>query len=915
MKGRSVFMPSVTIAQIPVMIGSVISPLTTEEYGGYFVINGIDRVIVSQIRQLYNHPLVISDSDGTLILKVRSMSSETQHSVAIECKLTPEGLLTINVPYTTKSINARILFELINVHTFRDAYQLIGVVSPKWATVLFRLFHEPLSDNPYVILGKLASKYQPSPDWIALGQQLFEIDMFPHLGSCATFEQRKEYLVLLFRKLALVWSGQRNVDDRDNLMFKRTESAGILLNDLFRGLFKYSMISVRDSIAKNTSWRDVINKLNHTITKHLKTCMAKGKWGLPKNTYARQGVCQPLNRLSHLASLSHLQRLMIPMGKEGKHVEIRQIHPSQFGFICLYETPEGAPCGIVLNTTILTKITSNCVFHTIDLFKETTGQYCVFLNDIPWGRTNDLEAYTKRIRMLRLNRQIPYDVSVYFDRQLQSVFIYCDRGRFIRPVLQSQTDNRVWLDTSEIQHTTVAMTKEEAGEYYEYYEIHPSVIFGICAGSIPFSDHNQSPRNVYESCMMKQALGWFSNDVQTRTDTAFYTLCYPQAALMTTVIGRVAGMHEFPAGANCVVAICTMEGWNAEDSIVINKMALERGLFASYTFKTVSIDEHSSRDDTLRKFKCVPLEYRQPKLNYDALDENGIVRIGTTIQKGDVLVGCVEDTNGVLSDCSEIADEEGIVDRIVYHPEKRVLKIVLRSLNLTEVGDKFANLCAQKGTCGRICESEDMPFTLEGMIPDVLVNPNAIPSRMTISMLFEMAMGKQCVHNGVFGDATPFEHSGYEIDIEDARKEYLYSGQTGERFKSQIFVGTSYYQKLKHMVGDKMHARSYGNVTTLTRQPNAGRSKDGGLRFGEMERDSVLSHGCSCFLKEKMFDQSDEFTVRICNNCEHIINYDTECHRCRSNEIIETNLPYAGKLLFQQLEACLIHSKFKAVYC
>jgi DNA-directed RNA polymerase II subunit RPB2 len=334
----------------------------------------------------------------------------------------------------------------------------------------------------------------------------------------------------------------------------------------------------------------------------------------------------------------------------------------------------------------------------------------------------------------------------------------------------------------------------------------------------------------------------------------------------------------------------------------------------------VTVEEYKPKTNTVKKF-CLPESHLRREYNYDLLDERGIVRRGSYVRKKDVIVGRVYDKK----DCSELSDEEGIVEQVqVFRTPSGYLmaKIVFKVRKIPERGDKFANLSAQKGTCGMVMNPEDLPFTDEGIVPDIIINPNAIPSRMTISMLLEMVIGKEGLELGELADATPFSESSTDIGskigetlrargFDSMGWETMYSGTTGEPLRARIFMGTSYYQKLKHMVADKMHARAFGNVTTLTRQPLAGRSKEGGLRLGEMERDSLISQGSLQFLKERLFDMSDPFSILVCSSCGVVSNHKDECHVCHNTQLSNMQIPFAAKLMFQQLNACLIGSKYK----
>jgi DNA-directed RNA polymerase II subunit RPB2 len=390
---------------------------------------------------------------------------------------------------------------------------------------------------------------------------------------------------------------------------------------------------------------------------------------------------------------------------------------------------------------------------------------------------------------------------------------------------------------------------------------------------------------------------------------------------------------------------------NQEDSIIMNEGAVQRGLFSETSYRTISEQENRRNSSTSTERICLPpLDKRRKDVNYNLLDDNGIIRKrmpnGSAVQvrKGDVVVGKTvtrtikkEETVGGktviyteedIMDCSLIikGGEEGIVDKVfnITTPNGyKLIKVKIRQQKIPEVGDKFASREAQKGTCGMIYPQIDMPFTSEGIVPDLIINPHCIPSRMTINQLMECILGKNCAIEGVYGDATPFTENSVDVaeklcerlgktGYESHGFETLYNGMTGEPIEAKIFIGPTYYQRLKHMVSDKIHARAHGHVTTLTRQPMEGRSRDGGLRFGEMERDCMIAHGVSRFLKERLFDQSDPYQVVVCDQCGTFTSSPTECKGCATDQVSRVNLPYSAKLLCHELMAMSIKVSIKA---
>jgi DNA-directed RNA polymerase II subunit RPB2 len=523
------------------------------------------------------------------------------------------------------------------------------------------------------------------------------------------------------------------------------------------------------------------------------------------------------------------------------------------------------------------------------------------------------------------------------------IHLHSDEGRILRPIFDARhpdfppttpsTTSDTWWDDAvesgvivyvdgyEVDFATVAMRPENVVVgTTDFLEIHPSLILGVSANRIPFPEHSQAPRNLYSSSMMKQAIGFYCSNYQRRFDNAGYILHYPQKRLVSTLYSTECHMEENPSGVNAIVAIACYTGFNMEDSILLNRHAIDRGLFRSTVYRTVSICETKHGTRVHERIEMPPADLCVVSYDYSQLGDDGIIRVGAKVTATHVLVGRVSYLNEVAErDTSLICGpaEVGVVDAVAvtYNAQGYMLvKVKIRHEDIPEIGDKFANLEAQKGTCGMIYSQEDLPFNSEGMVPDVIVNSHCIPSRMTINMLLEQLTGKASCFTGKFQDATAFCHGDelvqevervlLEEGYESRGDEVFYNGMTGRPFKMKLFMGVCYYQRLKHLVASKMHARATGNVQALTRQPTEGRSKDGGLRYGEMERDVAISQGTSIFLKERLFDMSDPYQVWVCTACGHMINNGVdECALCGSDQRCRMNLPYASKLLFQELNA------------
>ena len=1065
----------VVLAHIPVMLGSCVCRTTCSKVhrdleskfdkGGYFIINGVERVLVTQRRKCYDIPQVL-EVGGVLSVNMRSMSKETNHSILVELSYSPESnSIHCSIPYVKKSISLAVLVRAFgkSAREFsaeigfeghgiavkddlseQDALEYIGSFATKkvpkeesddeagsddekWEeedaeeeeleqsepardSSDFELLYETETKSiscsflrkeiPLGIvlcaLGKTSQEFHKEvgveddtfcikeemkredalklihcesaeesddedeepedfvlPQFknlcsmvrtlilekirrISYAKQITDTELFPHLGVNSTSDVKFKTLCSMARLLLFARAGRITPDDRDNLFFHRFETSGILLYELYNMLFR-NFLNTYKECGKDGAITDFTNKLEMFITKNIKSCMAKGRWGIQKN-YTREGVSQQLARYSIMGTQSHLHRVMLPVGKKGKNVKIRMIHPSHFGFVCLFETPEGQGCGVVLNFTSSISVTReyaspfirDIIHRHLSEMVDPLGNVNVWIDNTFVIRTTDARKFVQKFKELRENNVIPRQVAIYVyedkARVPYEVRIFCEKGRVIRPLLTPK-GKIVLLDAAEIQNNYVAVFGAEKG--WDYCEIHPVLLMSICCGSIPFSDHIQSPRIVYESSMMKQSIGFATNTFPIRYDTTCEVLDYAQKCMVSTKIGRAFGMHEAPAGVNCVVAIATLGSWNAEDCVILNKAAVERGLFSSTTYKTITVEEYKVKNNDTRRFCLPPEAIRKSMYNYSCLDANGVVKKGSKISRKDVIVGCVQEivtrdgvtkSKGVVEkDCSELAEEEGIVEHVEVVNSflgNRIVNIILKIRKIPECGDKFANLNAQKGTCGLILAPEDMPFCQEdGIIPDILVNPNALPSRMTISMFLEFVLGQECALDGEFRDATPFEKVEkignvlHEFGYDRHGMKTLINGTTGKPFRAQIFMGVNYYQKLKHMVSNKINARNFGNVTVSTRQPVSGRSKQGGGRAGEMEVQGWLSHGVGDFLKEKLFDCSDAFSVLICPDCKLISNHKDFCHICQG-DLCETNLPYASKIVFQILNMCSIKTSF-----
>ena len=589
----------------------------------------------------------------------------------------------------------------------------------------------------------------------------------------------------------------------------------------------------------------------------------------------------------------------------------------------------------------------------------------IYINGELLGYCQNPVEFTQEMREKRRNGEISYEMNITYYEDNKEIYIFNDPGRARRPLiivkegvplLKEEHLNKIangklkwddliekglveYLDAEEEENSYIAMSLAELNDEHTHLEIDPATMLGICAGIIPFSDHNSSPRNTMEAGMTKQALGLYVSNYALRTDTRAHLLHHPQTPIVKTRIIDSTNYDLRPSGQNFVVALMSYEGYNMEDAMVINKGSLERGLARSSFFRAYDTSEKRYAGGQVDKFEVPDKNikgYRSEEA-YRNLDEDGVVNPESYVESGDVLIGKTSPPRFLEEDFGTVADrrretsvtvrhgEKGIVDAVLLSETvegSRLAKIRVRDTRQPEFGDKFASRHGQKGVVGLILSPEDVPFTEFGVVPDLIVNPHAIPSRMSIGQVLEMVAGKAGCLEGERVDATPFNQTLEEEikqqlinnGFESAGCESLYNGVTGERLDAEIFVGVAYYQKLHHMTTDKVYARSRGPVQVLTRQPTEGRAREGGLRFGEMERDCLIAHGAALTLKERLLDESDKYEAIVCENCGMLAVFDKNknkkyCPICGDVETYPVEISYAFKLLLDELKSLCIFPK------
>ena len=1034
--------------------------------GGYFVINGSEKVLIAQERMAANHVYVFSKappSPITFLAEIRSAVESGGKTVStMQVKLISRSkdkqvtgsVIRATLPYIKSDVPIVIIFRALGIVPDREVLQHI-CYDPNDTQMLELL--KPCIEEAFVIQDR-----ENALDWIgrrgtvtglarvkrrAYAQEILQKEMLPHISMSEGSSTKKAYFFgYMVHRLLLAALERREIDDRDHFGKKRLDMAGPLLAGLFRMLFRKLTRDIYRHLQKCVEEKKDFHITQAvkaaTITNGLKYSIATGNWGDQKKfMQARAGVSQVLNRYTFASTLSHLRRCNTPIGRDGKIAKPRQLHNTHWGMVCPAETPEGQACGLVKNLSLMSNISvGSPSFPIIEFLQEfsldsledmqvaSSKATKVFVNGVWMGTHDEPSTLVNFIRELRRKDDISTEVSLVHDIREKELRLYTDAGRVMRPLFIVDPETMMlkmkrrhvealrdginedgqsfkwsdviggglieYLDAEEEETVMICMSPEDldasraynadpksyssrriqvdpsarlvssaffSPKTWTHCEIHPSMILGVCASIIPFPDHNQSPRNTYQSAMGKQAMGVYLTNYQMRMDTMANILYYPQKPLATTRAMEHLKFRELPAGQNAIVAILCYSGYNQEDSVIMNQSSIDRGLFRSLYYRTYTDMEKKLGVIQLETFEKPTRDstLRMKHGTYDKLDDDGLVAPGTRVSGEDIIIG---KTSPLPPDSEELglrtthtkrdvstplkSTENGIVDQVLLtvsnDHSQRFVKVRVRSTRVPQTGDKFASRHGQKGTIGITYRTEDMPFTSEGVTPDIIINPHAIPSRMTIGHLVECLLSKVATLSGQEGDATPFTELTVEAVSEFLRElgyqsrglEVMYNGHTGRKLQAQVYLGPTYYQRLKHMVDDKIHSRARGPVQILTRQPVEGRSRDGGLRFGEMERDCMISHGIAAFLKERMFDASDAYRIHVCDICgltaiANLKKGTFECRSCKNRTnvsqvsgestrifdvkliriLLKIYLPYAAKLLFQELGAMGIASR------
>ncbi|MEM3875079.1 MAG: DNA-directed RNA polymerase subunit B [Candidatus Bathyarchaeia archaeon] len=1004
--GREQDTELVFIGNIPVMLKSklcFLSQLSREELiavgedpddpGGYFIVNGSERVIVAMEDLAPNRIIVDIDEKGaTPVYQAKLFSTTVGFRARIELKMKSDGALYVTMPGVPTEVPFVIVMRALGLESDKEIAEAVSL-DEEIQSELEPSFEKAVGvdtvRDAILYIGNRVAHGQVEEYRIQKAEAAIDKNFLPHLGR--TSQSRREKAIFLGEMACRVIElklGRRKPDDKDHFKNKRLRLAGPLLADLFRVAFRNLVRDIKYQLERIGVKGPIITVSAAVrpgiITERLQHALATGNWGR-----GRVGVTQLLDRTNYLSTLSHLRRLQSPLSRSQPNFEARDLHSTHWGRLCPNETPEGSNCGLVKNLALSASISVGVNPEKIKqiLFSmgvtpvyeanETLKRYGakVFVDGTIVGYCATPEKVVQEFRQRRRMGEISTEVNIaYFSKEYggerEEIYVNCDEGRVRRPLiivengvpkLQPEHIEKIargdwswedlvkngiieYLDAEEEENAYVALSAEEITPEHTHLEIATHTILGICASTIPYAEHNQSPRNSYQAAMAKQALGVFATNFPLRVDSRAHILHYPQTPLVETALMEVMGYKLRPSGQNCIVAVLSYEGYNMEDALIFNKASIERGLGRSTFYRIYEAECRQYMGGLKDRFVIPEPGTRgfRGEQYYRLLEPDGIISLEAQVAGGDVLIGRTSPPR-FLEEYKEFEvkgpsmrdtsvdmrpSETGIVDAVFVTESgegSKLVKVRVRDQRIPELGDKFASRHGQKGVIGLIVPQEDMPFTEDGIVPDIIINPHAIPSRMTIGQFIESIAGKVAAMRGKPVDGTPFSNERAEdlrkalikLGFSHTGKEVFYNGVTGEKFVADIFVGIVYYQKLHHMVADKIHARARGQVQMLTRQPTEGRARGGGLRFGEMERDCLIGHGAAMLLRDRLLEESDKYTLYVCENCGYIAYYDLKqrkyvCRICEDKaKISPVIVSYAFKLLLQELMSLCVAPKLK----
>jgi len=972
---------NVEIGKIPIIVKSDICNLAgldkkqlIENYidpldpGGYFIINGNERVIV-MTEDLAENQAFIEKSKENIMLRL--FSKRGSYRIPISITDTNEGIIEISFS-RFKNIPAIVLLKSLGLTKESDIAKYIGKENDSLIVNLYEYTDLQTEEDAMMKIAEQTSLQGTKKEILDRIKQRLDSYFLPHIGLKK--EDRIEKAITLckfIKQFFVAKENPENLTDKDHYANKRVRMSGDLLGDLFRINMNIFLRDIQHSLQKTQKRKkfySIRSIAKSTLFTHrVESAIATGNW-----IGERSGVTQNMDKTNYLAILSQLQRVSSMLPGDQENFAARTLHPTHYGRFCPVETPEGTEIGLRKNLALLAKISTRADIENDKLIKTFTeigmtkeipeNGKDIFLNGRFIGYVTEISKFIKDLKEKRRKGELPIELSIRHDTSLDNLLISTEVGRVMRPLIilenkkpkltqehlellkqNSLTWNDLikkgvieYIDTAEEENALVALTTEDITEEHTHLEIDKIDLLGVVTSLVPYANYDQSSRLNRGSKTQKQGLGLYAANFLCRIDTDVNILHYPQKPIVRSFIYDTLNIH--PAGQNVIVAVMTHEGYNIEDALILNKGSVDRGLARSTYYRPyTSIELNYAgglRDEITIPEKDVS-GYRTEE-SYRFLENDGIAYPEAKLKSGEVVIGKTSPPK-FLSEVREISikakkeassvirqEEEGTVDAVFVTEDSqgnKIIRVKTRDLRIPELGDKFATSHGQKGIIGAIIPENDVPFTSRGTKPDIIFNPHSIPGRMTVGYLIELLAGKVGSLSGRIVDGTGFAGQKIEdletelkdIGFRSDGKETIYNGITGKMMNVKIYVGNMYYLKLKYMVSNKMHARASGKVTLLTRQPIEGRAKGGALRLGEMEQQALVAHGASLLLKERY--DSDKVVLPICTKCgaiaiEDSIRNKLTCPICNSQDIEPIEISYAFKLLVDEIQSLHIKTKF-----
>lgn len=998
------------IGQIPIMVKSdacnikSMSPAElirrgeeAEEFGGYFIVDGKERIIRFLINQRRNYPIALErpswKNDGTLF---------TEYGVYIRCSR-PDQTSNPMVLHYLSDGTAKLMFFYRKEKFFVPVMMMLKALSGNlpdieifneltkdkdddfYKSCIVNMMRNLLSEKllcPAQVRTYIGERFRVRlnlPDWYTseeLMKYLLKQYICVHLDKDV---DKFNLLVFMTRKLFAFAKKECAAESADNPMNHEILLSGHLYLEVLKHHLEAWLVSVKMGIIKHSKIKGTALKFTKStmlsclrygtdITPRVENFLKTGNFrsynmGLSQT----DGFCIVAEKLNFWRYLSHFRA--VHRGQyfaKMRTTTVRKLLPEAWGFLCPVHTPDGAPCGLLNHLTAMCEVTNDqpSVSRIHKLLAEMGMDpywgcfftyspkdcYSVLLDGrlVGWVYKEKISSFVQRLRYLKSKgNDIPSMLEIGFvpksegASQYPGLFLFSTPSRMMRPVYSLISGEIEMIGTMEQVYLHICVEPSENQEGVTMHqELSRTSILSILGNMIPYSDFNPSPRNMYECQMGKQTMGTPCHALAYRADNKLYRLQNPQTPFVRPVLYDHYKMDDYPMGTNAIVAVMSYTGYDMEDAIVFNKASVERGFKHGNIYKTEVINLRSiagtpgTQITYMFGYQTNDKDKAKTEKLAQFVDKDGLPFIGTRLKFGDPVCSYIDLATSETvvhhyksTDTAYVQDVK-LLGNDLGNDILQKICVTFRIPRNPTVGDKFASRHGQKGIVSFLLPQQDMPFTESGMVPDIMFNPHGFPSRMTIGMMVESMAGKAGALHGALFDSTPFMFSEelppskyFATCLEKAGYNYLgnekmYSGTSGKEFSADIFIGIVNYQRLRHMVADKFQVRTTGPVDRLTHQPVKGRKNDGGVRFGEMERDALLAHGASFLLHDRLLNCSDKSRTYICTKCHSILTpflekpppahlpssrearRDWTCRTCKSSAHMEVlDIPYVFRYL------------------